>query len=262
MGKYISVIEAASNLAEILPSTTAEAVASILISGKNNINAEITSQVPHHHHRDLALGFVERWKSEFAEFDAENVGLVLRTAVFAERKRRDSLSVELVWTGPDVGTKHFRRTEQAILQLIDAARERITLVSFAVYRIPNIANALVRAANRGVNLTVIVETPDKLGGENEYSTIRALGHKVEECSSVYYWPKENRKVGENEKVGILHTKCAVADRDWLFISSANLTQQAFTINMELGLMVRGGSIPTQVEQQYQIMIESGELRRL
>jgi len=35
-------------------------------------------------------------------------------------------------------------------------------------------------------------------------------------------------------------KCAVADGEWLFLSSANLTQQAFTINMELGMLVRGG----------------------
>ena len=27
----------------------------------------------------------------------------------------------------------------------------------------------------------------------------------------------------------------VADAEWLFLSSANLTQQAFTVNMELGM---------------------------
>ena len=42
----------------------------------------------------------------------------------------------------------------------------------------NIGKALVRAANRGVRLTVIVETPDKIEGEGEYSTIKALGQEV------------------------------------------------------------------------------------
>ena len=55
-----------------------------------------------------------------------------------------------------------RRTEQAILQILESAKYRITLVSFAVYRIQNVRNALVRAAQRGVQLTVIVETPDKI----------------------------------------------------------------------------------------------------
>lgn len=140
----------------------------------------------------------------------------------------------------------------------NAAKSRITLVSFAVYRIPNIGKALVRAAKRGVRLTVIVETPDRLEGAGEYSTIEALGQEVAACSTVYFWPKENRPVGDNNKVGILHVKCVVADGDWLFLSSANLTQQAFTINMELGILVRGGTMPSRVEQQFDRLIQSGQ----
>ena len=160
---------------------------------------------------------------------------------------------------PTPGSSPFRRTEQAILQVLDAARTRITLVSFAVYRIPNVAKALVRAAGRGVRLTVIVETPDRIEGQGEYSTIRALGREVAGCSTVYYWPQENRTVGENGKVGILHVKCAVADGEWMFLSSANLTRQAFTINMELGMLVRGGTMPRRVERQFDRLIELGLL---
>ena len=59
---------------------------------------------------------------------------------FSEQTHRDSQSVELAWTGPDTEQTPFRRTEQAILQVLDAAKNRITLVSFAVYRIPNVAS--------------------------------------------------------------------------------------------------------------------------
>jgi phosphatidylserine/phosphatidylglycerophosphate/cardiolipin synthase-like enzyme len=113
-----------------------------------------------------------------------------------------------------------------------------------------------------VRLTVIVETPDKIEGEGEYSTIKALGQEVAACSTVYFWPKENRPLGDNNKVGILHMKCAVADGEWLFLSSANLTQQAFTINMELGILVKGGTMPMRVEQKFQRLIQSEELRRI
>ena len=54
--------------------------------------------------------------------------------------------------------------------------------------------------------------------------------------------------GGNKNVGILHVKCAVADGEWLFLSSANLTQQAFTINMELVMLVRGGTMPERLER--------------
>lgn len=261
MNSHRVIVEAATALASSLPTSTAESVAgAILTSGTSSLKAEIAKRVPQHHRRDMVLAFVDRWQEEASDLDAQVVGVALQTAAISEQAHRDSQSVELVWTGPDTGDIPFRRTEQAILQVLDSAQERITLVSFAVYRIPNIAKALVKAAQRGVKLTVIVETPDKMGGENEYNTLRALGSEVEACSSVYYWPKEKRKLSETNKPGILHVKCAVADGEWLFLSSANLTQQAFTINMELGTLVRGGTMPERVEKQFERLIKTKNLQ--
>lgn len=263
MDSQSAIIEAATALASILPTSTVEAVSdAVLSNGTSSLKAEIVNRVPHHHHRSLALAFVDCWKRESPELSAQIVAVVLQTAALSEQKHRDSQRVELVWTGPDTEDMPFRRTEQAILQVLDSAMDRITLVSFAVYRIPNIANALVKAARRGVRITVIVETPDRLGGENEYSTLRALGSEVEACSLVYFWPKEKRMLSGSGKFGILHVKCAVADGKWLFLSSANLTQQAFTINMELGMLVRGGTMPGRVEQQFERLIDSGLLKAI
>lgn len=263
MTKERAIVESAYALACSLPSSTAESVAgAILTCSQSLLRAEIARRVPHHQYRDLTLAFVDYWQSEAKEVDARTVGVALQTAALSEKIHRDSHSVEMVWTGPNTEVSPFRRTEQAILQVLDAAKSRITLVSFAVYRIPNIGKALVRAAKRGVTLTVIVETPDKIEGEGEYSTIKALGQEVAACSTVYFWPKENRPLGDNNKVGIMHVKCAVADGEWLFLSSANLTQQAFTINMELGMLVRGGSMPSRVEQQFERLINSGQLQEV
>src|SRR5271165_6074288 len=257
------IVESAYALAYSLPRSTVDAIAAaILTCSEGSLRAEISNRVAHHQHRDLALAFVDRWQNEVKEIEPRTVAVALQSAALSEQNHRDSQSVELVWTGPDTEQTPFRRTEQAILQVLDAAKNRITLVSFAVYRIPNVGNALVRAAKRGVRLTVIVETPDKIEGEGEYSTIRALGQEVAACSTVYFWPKENRPVGENNKVGILHVKCAVADGEWLFLSSANLTQQAFTINMELGMLVRGGTMPKRVEQQFERLVQSGQLKQV
>ena len=257
------IVHASHALACSLPSSTVEAVAdAIMISSQGSVKSEITKRVAHHQHRDMAMAFVDRWRSEANAVDGRTVAVALQSAALSEQTNRDSQSVELVWTGPDAEATPFRRTEQAILQVLDAANSKITLVSFAVYRIPNVGKALVRAAKRGVRLTVIVETPDKIEGEGEYSTIKALGQEVAACSTVFFWPKENRPLGDNNKVGILHVKCAVADGEWLFLSSANLTQQAFTINMELGMLVRGGTMPSRVEQQFERLIQSGQLRQV
>jgi len=155
-----------------------------------------------------------------------------------------------------------RQTEQAILEIIETARHRLLIVSFAVYKIPNIANALVAAVRRGVALTIIVETPDKVEGAGEYDTIRALGNDVANCSSIYFWPREHRQTGENGKPGILHVKCVVADAELMMLSSANLTRQAFTINMELGILIRGGDTPYKVDQQFTELIRNQLLQPL
>ena len=73
------------------------------------------------------------------------------------------------------------------------------------------AHALVRAARRGVSICVIMETPDKVKGEDEYSTLKALGQDVAACSTVYYWPADRQSASQGGKLGSLHVKCAVAD---------------------------------------------------
>ena len=135
-------------------------------------------------------------------------------------------------------------------------------MSYAVYAIPNIQEAVIRAAKRSVKITVVVETPDKLDVQNEYSTIQALGDDVARCSKVYYWPKENRKADGIGQDRILHVKCVVGDGRWLFLSSANLTKYAFSLNMELGVLITGGRAPHQIETVFKTLVTQGLLRQV
>jgi len=256
------IVEAASTLAGQLPSETIELVAkAIEDTGQLSSRTEIIQVVSQPHHRALATQFYDEWRSNAAEVPSEAVALALRTASHVHQLESENEVVELVWTGPETHAVPFRRTEQAILQVLDSAQKRITLVSFAVYHIPNVQEALIRAARRGVRINVIVETPHKHEGENEYNTIQALGGEVSSCATVYYWPKEQRK-HDGGKHGILHVKCAVADAEWLFLSSANLTKYAFDLNMELGILVKGGPMPGQVEEQFERLIGMGMLEKV
>ena len=54
----------------------------------------------------------------------------------------------------------------------------------------------------------------------------------------------------------------MADGEWLFLSSANLTEYAFTINMELGMLVTGGTMPSRVERQFDQLIQDGHLKQI
>lgn len=65
------------NLACSLPSSTAESVAAaILTCSESSLRAQVTKRVPHHQRRDLALAFVDRWRCDAKEVDAQTVGIV------------------------------------------------------------------------------------------------------------------------------------------------------------------------------------------
>jgi phosphatidylserine/phosphatidylglycerophosphate/cardiolipin synthase-like enzyme len=189
------------------------------------------------------------------------IGMALLTAALVERDHRDHQSLEPIWTTPDVGVVPLRRTEQALLQVIDSATQRLLVVSYAVYNIPRICEALIRAADRNVAINVVVETPDRNEGRNAYSTLAALGSSVASRCSVYLWPIEERRRDGTGRPGILHVKCAVADGRWLFLSSANLTEYAFTLNMELGVLITGVRLPGQIEDHFQRMIQAATLAK-
>jgi phosphatidylserine/phosphatidylglycerophosphate/cardiolipin synthase-like enzyme len=255
--------KAACRVAAELPFATAQIVARMIESSVDGRAARSQiATLPHPHHRSMATWLLDQWELAAPTLLPQAVALSLLTAAHAEQAHREEQAVELVWTGPDADAVPFRRTEQAILQVLDSACHRITLVSYAVYRIPHICDALVRAARRGVRINVIVETPDLIEGQGEYSTLRALGDDVASCAAVYYWPKDQRAKSDGGKSGILHVKCAAADGRWLFLSSANLTEYAFGINMELGVLLTGGKLPPQVEENFDRLIATSVLQRI
>jgi phosphatidylserine/phosphatidylglycerophosphate/cardiolipin synthase-like enzyme len=57
----------------------------------------------------------------------------------------------------------------------------------------------------------------------------------------------------------MHAKAAIADRSAALVTSANLTGHALDLNMELGLLVRGGSVPARLADHFNALFASGEL---
>jgi phosphatidylserine/phosphatidylglycerophosphate/cardiolipin synthase-like enzyme len=257
---------AAARLAKFLPHSVMLGVADAVAFHGNVERAAarraILQCVPTADFRDATAEFLDLWHGSVIGVGAEAVAVALVTAAQCEHDHRHEETAEIVWTGPEPPQTRFRQTEQAILEVVNSATKRLTVVSYAVYRIPRIREALVTAANRGVRIRMIVETPNRIEGQGEYDCLLSLGDNVAAVSSVYYWPQENRSKDPNGKIGILHVKCAVADGHRMFLSSANFTEYAFTINMELGLLVTGGSLPDQVERHFERLVETDRLLRV
>lgn len=193
--------------------------------------------------------------------DNTTVALALAAAKEREQASR-GVRVSPVWTGPETAAFRVRRTDQALLELIAAAREHLIVVSFAVYKVPEIAAALIAAAERSCEIMVVLESEAASGGKVSFEMSDALGSHVAEHVTFYTWPSELRPETGNGKRASLHAKCAVADAEQLLVSSANLTEYAFTKNMELGLLIEGGEVPKRVEAHWRGLIADGVLRRL
>src|ERR1043165_6890149 len=131
----------------------------------------ILQSLPTPDFRNTTADFIDLWHSRAGNVGSETVAVALLTAAKSERNHRQEEIVEIVWTGPEPADTRFRQTEQAILEVVNSATKRLTVVSYAVYRIPRIREALIAAANRGVGIRLIVETPNRIEGQGEYDCL-------------------------------------------------------------------------------------------
>jgi len=68
-------------------------------------------------------------------------------------------------------------------------------------------------------------------------------HAAVPGASIYVWDSFAKKPDADSLSAVVHAKCAVADGRLAFVTSANLTPAALERNMELGLLIRNGTIP-------------------
>ena len=226
------------------------------------LRLHVLELTPQPRFRALIEELIDVWRRRAPTTSPGGVALALRSAAAAAQHYRHEQSVELIWTGPDIPGLPLRRTDQALVQVIDAAQKSLLIVSFVVYRVPAITQALISAFERGVFLRICVEAPEPSGQRIAYDTIQALGQDVLDRAAIYIWPRDQRPTDPDGRFGSLHAKCAVADHELLFISSANLTGHAMHLNMELGVLIRGGRQPATVATHFERLSERGVLQQV
>jgi phosphatidylserine/phosphatidylglycerophosphate/cardiolipin synthase-like enzyme len=81
------------------------------------------------------------------------------------------------------------------------------------------------------------------------------------ASEIYYWPIERRERNQAGRPGKLHAKVAIID-DMALVSSANLTDDAFNRNLEVGLLVKNPEFLVTAKSYFESLIAAGTLSRL
>lgn len=189
--------------------------------------------------RALVSRLLKDWNGRPNVSPAE-IAAALIAAGHTGRVVSDSQVIELVRTGPDSPSVPVRRIDEALLEVIESAEKSLLVVSFVVFEIPRVVEAMNRAISRGVETKVILEF-EGADGEQSFDPTISLRRLDPGCKT-FYWPWRDRpSIPETDKKGYIHVKCAVSDCETVLISSANLTRYALEANMELGVMVRGGA---------------------
>lgn len=197
-----------------------------------------------------------------ALFDSNDFEVALAAISGAARSaalvRQQLGATGLVWTGPESRTLSVRPTRAVVVELIARARSSLTLVTYAGHDIADLVEDLDRARlEREVEVRIILETRlDTVDGRGP-DPATALKH-LPLAVTIYRWPKEQR----GTKGGSMHVKCVVRDRVDALVTSANLTSAALDRNMELGLLVEGGTVARTIEQHFDDLIDGGVLLRV
>lgn len=195
-------------------------------------------------HRDVVDRLNRAWLAEPVPGSA--LALALESARLSAQ-RVDAPRVEVVVTGPDSPGAPVRLTSEVVAELIDGATRQVTMVSYAAYQMPSVVAALDAAVARGVQVRLILESPEKLdggGGADAYARF-----------TTYHWPVDRRDPPDAK----LHAKAVIVDGLDVLLTSANMTSAAYDRNIELGVLCRGGGVAAQVQSHFDALIRAGVL---
>jgi cardiolipin synthase len=179
---------------------------------------------------------VDAWRA--STVSADELASMILAAGHVFTKAANQQSTELVWTGPTTPFVSARRTEQALLQVINSAEQSLFLTSFVAYDVSAVVKALNEASDRGVAVSMLLELSHEHGGSINFDALGKMRGLVP-AAKFYAWREKTDPFSD----GRVHAKVAVADGRMCFITSANLTGHAMEKNMEAGVIISGGEVP-------------------
>lgn len=185
---------------------------------------------------------------ERSHISGAELAIAIRSAAATSYYSDQMGQTELLWTGPETTSVPLRYTEQALCELINATKRKLFIVSFVAYKAEEVINALSAAMLRNVEINFLLEKSKCNGGSVDIDSIQELKNQLP-GAKFYIWNSAN-----GIKSASVHAKCAVADEKIALITSANLTGKAMSENMELGVLLRKGNLPRQLQKHFEALI--------
>ncbi len=217
----------------------------------------VQQRLPATNNADLAFLAAEVIKKASGLMSWESLSWALRTSFASYQRSQAEQHIELLWSGPSPADQiPARRIDQALYDLIANAKQDILSVTFAAAKIERLASELLKAHHRGVRIRLILEFEQSSEGQLSYDAIKAFPPALVKAADIYFWPVEKRERNQAGRPGKLHAKLAIVD-DTMLVSSANLTDDAFNRNLELGVLVRNPVFLRTTTNHIQTLISDG-----
>jgi phosphatidylserine/phosphatidylglycerophosphate/cardiolipin synthase-like enzyme len=124
--------------------------------------------------------------------------------------------------------------------------------AYALYMCQDLKNALTAAIARGVTVTVLAEDP----ADNKNYSGGPMAALAGIAADRLRWPGDKRPAGNTS----LHAKIAIADRNTVLLTSANLTSKAANDNLEAGLLIKGGDLGERLSRHIDDLRSNGILQ--
>ncbi len=256
-------VTAVENLIRKAPTAWLISACDTLRSLPATANAEFVLQrLPATANADASFLMSAAVRSASGQMSWEALSWAVQTTFTSFHRLRAQQHIELLWAGPSPSDQiPARRIDQALYDLIANAKHEILLVTFAAAKIERLTGELWKAAQRGVKIRLILEFEESSEGQLSFDAMKAFPSALIKAAEVYHWPVEKRGRNQAGRPGKLHAKVAIVD-DTALISSANLTDDAFNRNLEVGVLITNAEFLMSAKAYLDSLIAEATLSRL
>lgn len=228
----------------------------------STVAVQVVQRLPVTNNADLAFSIREALRQAEGQLSWEALSWTLSVTATVYRRAKAEQHIELLWAGPSPDDQiAARRIDQTLYDLIANAKREILLVTFAAAKIDRLTRALLKAAQSGVKIRLILEFEHSSEGGLSFDALKAFPPALVAAAEVYHWPVEKRERNQAGRPGKLHAKVAIID-DTGIVSSANLTDDAFNRNLEIGVLVSNADFLAAVKGHMDFLIVEGTLSRI
>lgn len=181
------------------------------------------------------------------------VALALRAAAEQYTYCRDTHDIELAVSGPTSDAVPVRLTASVAVDVIRSARFSLLIVSYAAFGVREIVAELGDALDRGVRADLVLETTRSRGGSLERGPDpRAAFGDLTGDLRFWHWPAEHRA-----GPAALQAKILAADQRIALLGSANLTDRALQVNIEVGVVLHDPEKVSRLTRHFGALMRPG-----